>query len=299
MSVVPEFFADMIEIREGDAGETWIADLPGQVDRLLAEWRLRVDGETRFGYVGIVVPVRCADETPAALKVSYPDEESASEVPALAAWDADGVVRLLRHDESGFAILLEWLDPDRSLFAVPVDDGVQVLGELMARLHRRTAPSGVPRLADESRRWLETVPRDWEAHCTGHDRRLLDAALATWHELGPEAGDTLLHRDLHYGNVLAGTREPWLAIDPKGMAGDPAYDVIPAVWNRLELLLAADDPHAAVRRRVDQLCEVAGIDRARAYPWTLARAVEDLTWQRRTGSSGPGGEILIAEAMLD
>ncbi len=299
MSVVPEYFAEMIEVREGEPGEAWIAGLPGHVDALLDEWQLGIDGESRFGYVGIVVPVRAADGTAAALKVSYPDEESASEASALTAWDGDGAVRLLARDETGYALLLERLDPDRSLFALPVDEGVETLGLLLARLHRTAAPGGVPRLAEECPRWLETVPRDWDACCPREDRRLLEAAMATWRELGPDAGDDLLHRDLHYGNVLAGTREPWLAIDPKGMAGEPGYDVIPAVWNQLEQQLAADDPHAAVRRRVDHLCEVAGIAREPAYRWTAARAVEDLMWQLRTGNAGPGGEILIAEALVD
>jgi streptomycin 6-kinase len=298
VSLVPEHFADMIEIREGEEGEAWVAALPGQVDSLLSSWGLRVGGETRYGYVGIVVPVRCSDGTPAALKVSYPDEESRSEPPALRAWDGDGAVRLLRCDEAGFGMLLEWLDPERSLFSLPVDEGVDVIGGLLRRMHRTAAPEGVPRLAEESRRWLDSVPRDWGAFCADQDRRLLDAALETFRDLGPEAGETLLHRDLHYGNVLAGDREPWLAIDPKGMAGDPGYDVLPAVWNQLDVLLAADHPHAAVRRRVDRLCEVAGIDRRRAYRWTQARAIEDLMWQQRTGNAGPGGEILIAEALL-
>jgi streptomycin 6-kinase len=295
--LVPDAYAQMIELREGDAGEEWVAGLPGLVDALLDRWGLRVDGETRYGFVAIVVPVVQDDGTPAALKVSYPDDESASEAPALTAWDGDGTVAMLRRDASGCAMLLEWLDPEHSLFTVPVEEGVEVIGGLLARLHRTSAPAGVPSLADESRRWLRTVPRDWEAYCPREDRRLLEAALATFRELGPEAGDRLLHRDLHYGNVLAGEREPWLAIDAKGMAGDPGYDVLPAIWNRLDLLLAADDPHAAVRRRVDRLCDAAGVERERAYRWTAARAVEDLMWQLRTGGSGPGGEMLIAEAL--
>jgi streptomycin 6-kinase len=295
--IVPHAYAQMIEVREGEAGEAWVADLPALVGSLLERWDLRVTGSTLFGYVAVVVPVVHDDGTPAALKVSYPDEESASEAPALAAWDGKGAVRMLRRDDSGAALLLEWLDPERSLFTVPVDEGVEVIGGLLARLHRTTAPAGVARLSDESRRWLETVPRDWAAYCPHEDPRLLQAALATFRELGPQAGDHLLHRDLHYGNVLAGTREPWLAIDAKGMAGEPAYDVLPAIWNQLDLLLAAGDPHAAVRRRVDHLCETAGIDQELAYRWTAARAVEDLMWQLRTGNGGPGGEILIAEAL--
>src|SRR5690606_39320812 len=51
--------------------------------------------------------------------------------------------------------------------------------------------------------------------------RLVARCAAAVAELLPEAGDRLLHWDLHYANVLAGEREPWLAIDPKPLAGDP------------------------------------------------------------------------------
>ena len=48
------------------------------------------------------------------------------------------------------------------------------------------------------------------------------------------AEERLLHTDLHYANVLGAYRSPWLAIDPKPMAGDVAFEVAPALWNRAD-----------------------------------------------------------------
>ena len=301
MSVVPEQFAQMIEVREGGAGQAWVEDLPGRVDALMEAWCLTGDGAARFGFVGIVVPVLGADGTPLALKVSYPDDDNAGEAPALRAWAGDGAVRLFEQDETGFAMLLERLDPDRSLFAVPVDEGVGAIGALLHRLHRATAPPTVTRLSAVSERWSRELPEQWRQLGITADRRLLDAALATVRELGPSAGDRMLHGDLHYGNVLAGTREPWLVIDPKGVAGDPAFDVVPCIWNRFEELVAEGDPHRAVRRRIDALCEAAGIDREAAYRWTVARAVDDLLWSAADADDGGFGDdnVLIAEALVD
>jgi streptomycin 6-kinase len=247
------------------------------------------------------VPVVFADGASAALKVSYPDDESLGEAPALQAWDGDGAVRLLAQDETGFAMLLERLDPERSLFEVPVDEGVATIGGLLHRLHRSTAPATVTRLSEVSERWSRTLAEEWRQLGIAHDPRLLDAALATVRELGPAAGDRLLHGDLHYGNVLAGTREPWLVIDPKGFAGDPAFDVAPCVWNRFEELVDSGYPHRAIRRRVDALCEAAGIERAAAYRWTGARAVDNLLWTAAGADDGGLGDanVLIAEAVMD
>ncbi|KJS51935.1 kinase, partial [Streptomyces rubellomurinus subsp. indigoferus] len=49
-------------------------------------------------------------------------------------------------------------------------------------------------------------------------------AVATVRVLGPRQPDTLVHGDLHARNILRSDREPWLAVDPKGYVGDPAYD---------------------------------------------------------------------------
>ncbi len=301
MSLVPADFAQMIEAREGEAGEAWVAQLPGRVDALMDAWGVRRDGPTWFGFVGVVVPVVGADGARYALKVSYPDDESRSEAPALQAWAGDGAVRLHALDDTGFAMLLERLDPDRSLFDEPADEAVGTIGGLLRRLHRTTAPPAVARLSEVGERWSHELLEEWRRLGIGHDRRLLDAALATVRELGPTAGDRLLHGDLHYGNVLAGTREPWLVIDPKGLAGDPAYDVVPCVWNRFDELVAGGDVHRAIRRRVDALCEAAGIDREAAYRWTVARAVDDLLWTAGEGDAGGFGDanVLIAEAVLD
>ncbi len=39
--------------------------------------------------------------------------------------------------------------------------------------------------------------------------------------------------DLHHENILAAERAPWLAIDPKGVIGEPAYEMGALLRNRL------------------------------------------------------------------
>nr|WP_071928417.1 aminoglycoside phosphotransferase family protein [Nocardia mangyaensis] len=92
-------------------------------------------------------------------------------------------------------------------------------------------------------------------------------------ELGPGQPETLVHGDLHDANVLAGDREPWLAIDPKGYVGDPAYDTITVIRSyRFAPLLFAADPAAGLLRGLDLYCEAAHVDRVRARRWAQVRA---------------------------
>ena len=95
-----------------------------------------------------------------------------------------------------------------------------------------------------------------------------------------------MHGDLHYENVLAADREPWLVIDPKPMSGDPHYEPAPMLWNRWDGVVAAGDVRGAVRRRFHTLVDAAGLDEDRARDWVVVRMVLNAHWTvagRRAG----------------
>jgi streptomycin 6-kinase len=92
-----------------------------------------------------------------------------------------------------------------------------------------------------------------------------------------------LHQDLHADNVLAAQREPWLAIDPKPLAGHPAYELLPALHNRWRDVVETGDAARAVRRRFDLMTEVGGVDRHQGAVWTLARVLEEELWTAEHG----------------
>ncbi len=108
--------------------------------------------------------------------------------------------------------------------------------------------------------------------------RLVEEAEQLFEELlASSAPPVLLHGDLHHGNVLSARREPWLAIDPKGIVGEPAFDTAALLHNPRELL-DAPQPGRILARRVDQLSEQLGFDRARIRSWGLAQAVLAAYW---------------------
>ena len=85
----------------------------------------------------------------------------------------------------------------------------------------------------------------------------------------------LLHGDLHHWNILRAEREPWLAIDPKGLAGEPAYEVGALLRNRLD---AGEDVLQLTLRRIAQLSEILGVDRERLKRWAFAQGVLSALW---------------------
>lgn len=265
MITVPASFAGQFR---SDAGRAWLAGLPDLAERYLTRWSLRPDGAPMHGFAALVLPVHRADGTPAVLKLSLPHDEAADEAIALLTWDGAGTVRVLAHDD--FVLLLERLDPDHSLDHEPIDDAVTVAAGL---LRRSCVPAPVLRrnLPDLAARWAGEFGTEAAGLGDPVPRPALDRAVGLCRELGPSAGSTLVNEDLHYQNVLRGRRERWLVIDPKPLAGDPEFGVVPLLWNRFR------SPEDTLRR-FDRIVGAAGLDPERARAWTFVRAVDNWLW---------------------
>ncbi|MCF3961989.1 aminoglycoside phosphotransferase family protein [Streptomyces fuscigenes] len=306
MIEVPPGLAEAQARYEGDAGRAFVAALPGHAAAFLARWGLRRTGRARHGMTALVLPVvREADGTAAALKLQFLNAESAGEATALGAWDGRGAVRLLARAEAPGTgvLLLEAADPARDLSTVPVAGAVEVIAGLLARLTAVPAPAGTRTLADATAAMLSVIG---EVPPGFPHAALLRECAAAVREVAGEPGDRLLHWDLHYENVLASRRPaardphggasggagggPWLAIDPKPLAGDPGFELFPALRNRF-------DPQD-VLPRFDVMTGVLGLDRDRARAWTLARVLQEGLWRWADGEPLGDGEAHVGRVLL-
>ncbi|MFG2058345.1 aminoglycoside phosphotransferase family protein [Micromonospora sp. NPDC048930] len=247
------------------AGRAWRAVLPDRLAECVAQWDLRVVGPP-FGYAfaSLAVPAELPDGTPAVLKLQYPDDDSVHEAAALAHWAGRGAIRLLAHDPGRRALLVERCVPGTPLHALPADAALAAVVELLPRLGVPAGPPFTP-LAEEAAGWAERIPAHWEQANRPYERRLLDTALGLLADLAPSQGEqVLVNQDLHAGNVLRATREPWLVIDPKPLVGEREFGPVPMVRG-MEL---GHSP-AAVRHRLDRLSAELGLDRERVRGWTV------------------------------
>ncbi|EGX61674.1 streptomycin 6-phosphotransferase [Streptomyces zinciresistens K42] len=296
---VPDALVASYTRNGGDKEQTWIARLPALVAELLDRWELERDGGIRSGEASLVAPVRRTDGTRAALKLQMPREETTAALIGLRAWNGDGIVRLLDHDPQSGAVLLERLDGSRTLACVEDDDvAMSALAQLMARLHCVPAPEGLRGLGDIARDMLASVPAAVAALPDPEDQGRLNGWASAVTELVGEPGDRMLHWDLHYDNVLAGEREPWLAIDPEPLVGDPGFDLWPALDTGWEKLHTTGDAPRVVRRRFDLLTQALGLDRQRAAGWTLARLLQNTLWDIDDGRTAiDPSQTAVAEAL--
>ncbi|MCD9143707.1 aminoglycoside phosphotransferase family protein [Streptomyces albireticuli] len=281
---VPTTLAAYHDEFDGEAGRAWIAALPDLAAEFLDRWRLRLDGPSSHGFVALVLPVLREDGTRAALKLQPVTDESVGEPVALRAWGGDGAVAMLDHDTASGTMLLERLDANRSLLAVEDHEAsLRLLTELLARLLTTPAPAGLRSLADIAGAMLADTPDALPYVTDTADRRVVARCAEAVREVIAEPGDRLLHWDLHYENVLAplpgAAREPWLAIDPKPLVGDPGFELLPALRDRWDDVTATGDVERAVLRRFDLMTDVLSLDRARAARWTLGRVLQNSLWE--------------------
>jgi streptomycin 6-kinase len=254
----------------------WLDRLPRLTRDLLDEWNLSVDGTAFYGNCALVVPVITADGQSAVLKVQFPHWEAETEHLALRAWGGNGAVQLLRADPRRFALLLERLDP-RDLTTIDALDACEIVGRTYKRLHVPAGPQ-YRTLSGELTRWLERFRQLPLSAPVPH--RYVEQAISLSEDFvaDPATDGRLIHTDLHYENMLAAEREPWLVIDPKPLSGDPHYEVAPLVWNRWDEVVASGDLRFAVRQRFYTAIDAGGLDEERARDWVIVRQMLNVLW---------------------
>ncbi|GAA2799843.1 aminoglycoside phosphotransferase family protein [Kribbella solani] len=298
---VPGSFAVSYVKMFGIEGEEWIAGLPALVQGLLDRWELKRDGDAGAGEASLVFPVVRTDGSRAALKLQQPREETTAALIGLQAWNGDGIVRMLDHDPQSSAMLLEHLDNSRTLASLEDDDvAITTLAGIMARLHAAPAPEGLRGLGDIAYEMLASVPAAVAALPDPDDQRRVQDWASAVTELVGEPGDRMLHWDLHYDNILAADREPWLAIDPEPLVGDPGFDLWPALDSQWDDVVAKGNPTRVVRRRFDLLTEVLRLDRGRAAGWTRGRLLQNALWDIADGNTAlASSAITLSESLPD
>lgn len=290
----------------GEAGGAWLRALPALMNDLARRWSFDPGPpfELSFNYVAAVT---LADGSEAVLKIGpWEDGEIEREMDALRLYDGVGACRLLAADAVRRAMLLERVRPGamlRDVAATDDDAATRIGAEVMRRLWRPVVEPAARARFKPLGEWFERAFRLHRATYGGpgaFPARALERAEALAVDLlASSPAEVLLHGDFHHDNVLSAEREPWLVIDPKGMLGDPGYEVGPFLLN--------PDPHttsqprARLLRRLDIFAEMLEYDRARLRNWAIAHAVLSACWSAEHPEGQGGGwqaAIAAAEALI-
>jgi streptomycin 6-kinase len=225
------------------------------------------------GYVAIVIPVRRQEEL-SALKISWVDEETRHESLALQAWNGVGCVKLLNSAPADGVMLLERLNAACTLREVDIDDAAQIATNLLRRL-AITAPPELISTSTIADRHAATLRERWQKLGQPFAESLVETTVESARMVHNCQDKFLVNQDLHYDNVLQGSREPWLVIDPKPVSGDIEFGVAPLLWNRFE--------EGNIRCRLNLIFKSGKMDKARLKNWCLVRVIDYWLWALTTG----------------
>jgi len=303
VAFIPEEFARAVRAFRGALGDEWLRGLQETVEACAARWSLEVGPPFLPLSYNYVAPAVRADSTRLVLKLCFPfDKESATEREALRLFEGRGAVRLLDSDEERAALLLERLEPGAKLADVceTDDEGATSAAASVMRSLRLPAPDAhdFPSVED----WGRGFARHRASFDGGTGpipARLFEEAETLFRELNDSATErALLHGDLHQENIISARREPWLAIDPKGVTGEPAYETGALLRNPNTQILSWPNLSRVMERRIRQLSVELGFERERVRGWGLSQAVLAALWSCEAGDSPEHG-IACAEAIAD
>lgn len=263
----------------GPPAAEWVANLPELVDKTAQLWALDLRNPITPISYSYVVPVRLPGGEPAILKLRYPGPDTRREIEALRTYAGRGAVRLLRSDLERGALLMETASPGHDAAMLNDQDAAQALVMIMKSLHSASLRS---EYFPTTETWGKGFGRYLRTHPDGQGplpADLVEAAAKLYSQLEDTAtAPVLLHGDLHHENMLFDQNRGWLAVDPQGVIGEPAYEMGAFLRNPIEQLAEQPDLAARSRQRVELLSALSGIDNQRITGWGAAQAVLSAIW---------------------
>ena len=212
------------------------------------------------------------DNQPIVLKISDDTAILAREAAALRAFSGYGVVKLLAYQKG--VLLLERAVPGtllESYFPQKDKTALVVACDLINRLHQAPIPHDHD--FPDLKQWLTPLDQQWDIpqNYLNKARQLRDQLLAT------STAPVLLHGDLHHHNIVQhGTH--WIVIDPKGIIGEPAYEIAAFIRNPLPELLALDKAADIINDRINEFAGHLEMPKKRILDWCFVQSVLAWTW---------------------
>lgn len=259
----------------------------------LRRWGLVADGPSFATPSSALIPVVTRGRK-AFLKVATVREEELGG-RLMVWWDGRGAAPVIEHD--GPAIVLERAQGTRSLAQMAGaggetdDEATGLLCAVASRLHGVSGepPDGLVELD----RWF----RELFVHARTRGGFFARAASVARTLIDEQREPVVLHGDIHHGNVLDFGERGWLAIDPKHVTGDRAFDFANILCNPEARIALAP---GRLERQLAVICEQTAIEHERMIAWTVAWCGLSAAWgERSEGVAGHALDVgLAAERML-
>lgn len=269
------FKKDIVSIY-GEIGKEWLAGLPSIIHHLSEVWNLEslkpLNTYSSYNYLlsGF------QQKQPIILKLNPTAEAINQEYTALKAFAEYGVVEVLAKTER--ALLLQRAVAGNSLenyFPNHDDPAIQIVCRCLKKLHQ--APILSNSQFPTIKKWLNvldkacfSIPPEYLTKARKMKEQLLQTAKTS----------VLLHGDLHHNNIISNA-DDWLVIDPKGVIGEPAYEV--AAFIRNPIAKSSLLSKKIIINRIKQFSSLLELDENRIASWCFVQAVLGWVWSLQDG----------------
>jgi streptomycin 6-kinase len=231
-------------------------------------WHLLADGESFFTKSSLLQPVIYAG-IKGMLKIPMCIEERRA-AALMICWNGNGAAKVLQRTND--AILMERAMGKRSLRHMVEneneDEANEIICSVAAQLHSAQC-QGIKTLLPLAI-WFRSLPLAAEKHGGIFHRcaKIADRLLKNPIDI------VALHGDIHHDNILDNV-DDWVAIDPKSLLGERAFDFANLFCNPTpEIALCRD----RLRKQTKLIADEAGIDAERLLQWIAAWSGLSASW---------------------
>lgn len=282
---IPETLVKNIISLHGDRGKKFIDCLPEFILNYENKWKLKVGECFSDAQFNIVFTALKNNGTSAVFKCCVPNKEFKTEVKSLKHYNGFGAVKLLESDVENGAMLIEKINPGILLEQCnfSIENKIKYTIYVCKKLHKPYQSSLAANSIGQTHNSFPTL-QDW---FLGLDRALLkkfnsaggpcskttiEKARSLSRELlQSQSTVVLLHGDLHYANLLQSGNQEFIAIDPKGVIGEPEFEIpLP----RVTYPITTDE----LFYHLDCFIEQSQFDKKRIDAWLFSKAVLSAWW---------------------
>ncbi|MDP1603309.1 MAG: aminoglycoside phosphotransferase family protein [Legionella sp.] len=271
----------------GKEGKEWLDALPELITQLAKTYGLSdLKPLQNLSYNYVLSAYQ--DSNPVIVKLGLDSDGLKKEARALKAFAGFGAIRVLAADEG--MLLLERCMPGFSLksyFPTQDDEAIRITCERIQALHKAPIPEGsaFPTISN----WLSVLDNNWKI-----PRSYLEQARQLRDNLLQASSEkVLLHGDLHHENIL-NHGDQWVVIDPKGVLGDPVYEVAAFIRNPMPELLTLENAHEIISYRINRFAEILELPSKKIRDWCFVQAVLAWAWALDDGVDAKYFEQLTA-----
>ncbi|MCF6764778.1 phosphotransferase [Thiotrichales bacterium 19S3-7] len=252
-------------------GQRWLDLLPSQVQIIKNQYHLsNLQPVKNLSYNYILKGFQADKKI--ILKIAIDKEALEKEANALEAFQGVGVPKLYVREKN--FLILEQVLPGSTLkdyFPSKEFNSIEIFCTVLKNLHRINLPKKHGFQSIE--KWLVALDHDYDI-----PMMYLAKARALYRELlRTQPTQILLHGDLHHENILKHHNQ-WIAIDPKGVIGDPAFDVCAFIRNPIPDLLGLNNPKDIINQRINSCAKLLNLSKMRIYDWFFVEAVLSWLW---------------------